>query len=110
MATDVLEVTMTTAEPPVGMPDSDIAGHADELHQQRSKRGQRVARWPDVTEADVVIRMKPDRRRTARVVADNDIARRAYELYEQRGGEHGHDVDDWLQAERELRSAPSSRA
>jgi len=27
---------------------------------------------------------------------------RAYELYEQRGGEHGHDFDDWLQAELEL--------
>jgi hypothetical protein len=33
------------------------------------------------------------------------IARRAYELFEQRGPEHGHDIDDWLQAERELRGA-----
>ncbi|PYR68514.1 MAG: DUF2934 domain-containing protein [Acidobacteria bacterium] len=32
-----------------------------------------------------------------------DIARRAYQLFEDRGGEHGHDWDDWLQAERELR-------
>jgi hypothetical protein len=32
-----------------------------------------------------------------------DIARRAYQLYEERGGEHGHDQDDWFQAERELR-------
>ena len=31
------------------------------------------------------------------------IARRAYQLYEQRGGEHGRDWDDWLLAERELR-------
>ena len=43
-------------------------------------------------------------------VADSDIARRAYELYEQRGGEDGHDVDDWLQAERELRPVLSSTA
>ena len=28
------------------------------------------------------------------------IARLAYSLYEQRGGEHGHDVEDWIQAER----------
>jgi Protein of unknown function (DUF2934) len=34
-----------------------------------------------------------------------DIARRAYQLYEERGGEHGHDLDDWFQAERELRNA-----
>ena len=31
------------------------------------------------------------------------IARRAYELFLQRGGGHGHDWDDWLAAERELR-------
>ena len=30
------------------------------------------------------------------------IARRAFELYERRGRQHGHDVDDWLLAEREL--------
>ncbi len=29
---------------------------------------------------------------------------RAYELYEQRGGQHGHDLEDWLQAELELTS------
>ena len=32
-----------------------------------------------------------------------DIARRAYQLFEDRGREHGHDLEDWLQAERELR-------
>lgn len=32
-----------------------------------------------------------------------DIARRAFELYESRGGEHGRDWDDWFQAETELR-------
>jgi hypothetical protein len=31
------------------------------------------------------------------------IARRAYELFLARGGEDGHDMDDWYQAERELR-------
>ena len=30
------------------------------------------------------------------------ITRRAYEIYERRGGQHGHSVDDWLQAEREI--------
>ena len=33
----------------------------------------------------------------------DQIARRAYELFEARGCAHGHDVDDWLQAESELR-------
>ncbi len=30
------------------------------------------------------------------------IARRAYERFQMRGGEHGRDQDDWLEAEREL--------
>jgi hypothetical protein len=34
-----------------------------------------------------------------------DIARRAYQLFEKRGGTQGHDQDDWFQAERELRHA-----
>jgi CheY-like chemotaxis protein len=33
---------------------------------------------------------------------DRDIAPCAYDLYLTRRGEHGHDVDDWLRAEREL--------
>jgi hypothetical protein len=37
-------------------------------------------------------------------MSHDDIARRAYELYEARGREHGHDLDDWLQAERDCRS------
>jgi DUF2934 family protein len=40
-------------------------------------------------------------------VTDSDVARRAYELYQIRGGDHGHDVDDWIEAERELQR-PSS--
>jgi hypothetical protein len=36
-----------------------------------------------------------------------DIARRAYRLWEQRGRIHGRDLDDWLQAEREVNEAKS---
>jgi hypothetical protein len=32
-----------------------------------------------------------------------EVARRAYQLYEARGGDHGHDLQDWFQAERESR-------
>jgi len=35
------------------------------------------------------------------------VARRAYEIYERRGGHDGADVDDWLAAERELGPGPS---
>jgi hypothetical protein len=32
----------------------------------------------------------------------NRIARRAHDIYEARGGEHGKALEDWLQAEREI--------
>ena len=59
---------------------------------------------------------KPKRRRADNVIvmpdalaammADRDIAQRAYELFVQRRSEDGHDIiDDWLQAEREIREA-----
>lgn len=35
---------------------------------------------------------------------EDEIRLRAYELYEQRGRENGHDMEDWLQAEVELSS------
>jgi Protein of unknown function (DUF2934) len=35
-----------------------------------------------------------------------EIARRAYELYIQRGSEHGKDVEDWVRAEKELSDEP----
>ena len=33
---------------------------------------------------------------------NEQILCRAYELYQQRGGEDGHDLDDWLQAQSEM--------
>ena len=35
---------------------------------------------------------------------DTEIRLRAYQLYVERGGEHGRDLDDWLQAKREFES------
>jgi CheY-like chemotaxis protein len=69
-----------------------------------------------------VILDKPHRRRSTKVVTptivvpdalaatmtDRDIARCAFERYEERGRERGHDIDDWLQAERDLQGALSS--
>jgi hypothetical protein len=33
---------------------------------------------------------------------DEEIRRRAYEIYLERGGQQGRELDDWLQAEREF--------
>jgi Protein of unknown function (DUF2934) len=38
---------------------------------------------------------------------EDDIRQRAYERYLERGGEHGMHFDDWLAAERDLRSRTS---
>ena len=46
---------------------------------------------------------------TPREVTLDEIAARAYEIYQSRGGTDGADLDDWLQAERELRSSESGR-
>lgn len=35
-------------------------------------------------------------------VSEEQIRRRAYELYTQRGGSHGRHVEDWFRAEAEL--------
>ena len=48
---------------------------------------------PDPVEKPVAIQPAPA-----------EIAKRAHEIYEARGGTHGCDLDDWLQAERELKA------
>ena len=55
----------------------------------------------------VTVRPKTARRAADRTpktpaVTSNDIARRAYELFERRGRTHGAELDDWLEAERQL--------
>jgi hypothetical protein len=41
-----------------------------------------------------------------REVSREVIARRAHELYVQRGSENGRDVEDWLSAEKQLGRQP----
>ena len=41
---------------------------------------------------------------------DEEIRRRAYEIYLERGEQPGHELDDWLQAEHELKGGLLRRA
>jgi hypothetical protein len=41
---------------------------------------------------------------------DEEIRRRAYEIYLERGEQPGRELDDWLQAERELEGEVPRRA
>jgi len=45
----------------------------------------------------------------ANSIPDEDIAKRAFEIYEARGRQTGHDVEDWLQAEQELEEQEQKR-
>ena len=41
-------------------------------------------------------------------VSAHAISHRAYELFQELGSEHGHDIEDWLLAEAELRKGNST--
>ena len=41
--------------------------------------------------------------------AEEVIRRRAHEIYRRRGAAPGSELDDWLQAEREILGGPASR-
>ena len=42
--------------------------------------------------------------KAANTPTHEQIARRAYEIFVARGHQHGRQMDDWLQAERELKA------
>ncbi len=47
---------------------------------------------------------------TVLIPIDQRIRQRAYELYVQRGRIDGHDLDDWLQAECEIKATEENAA
>jgi Protein of unknown function (DUF2934) len=48
---------------------------------------------------------KPEQQDLTKLEQDDVVRCRAYELYEQRGRADGHELDDWVEAEREVLSA-----
>jgi hypothetical protein len=69
-----------------------------ETRKSTSRRTNNVVQMP-VVESPVVTASQPP------AFTERDIARRAFEIHRERGSRHGHDLDDWFQAERELRSS-----
>ena len=47
---------------------------------------------------------------TVVIPIEQQIQQRAYELYEQRGRTDGHDWDDWLQSECEIKATQANAA
>jgi Protein of unknown function (DUF2934) len=65
---------------------------------------------PRSSQKNNVVKMPTaEMRRSASEVTREAIASRAYEIYLSRGGTHGHSMDDWLQAERELQVSTAKR-
>jgi hypothetical protein len=72
-----------------------MAQHQRSGHEQRdTARSERAGRTQSA----------PSSTGSRRDISENEISARAYELYERRGREDGHDWDDWLEAENELRA------
>ena len=68
--------------------------------------GSKEGRMPGAPKSNDHLTDAPDE--PLRVVADRSsdrIAQRAYERYEARGRGDGHDLEDWFEAERELRDS-----
>lgn len=43
-------------------------------------------------------------------ISEDEIRRRAFELFEERGGQEGHELEDWLRAESEIRRTSEGAA
>ena len=77
---------------------------ADRLQRQTEQQEKRIDRRPDeIEEKPSTLAAKPDEP-TVLIPTEQQIQQRAYELSERRGGTGGHELDDWLQAEREIRA------
>jgi predicted nucleotidyltransferase len=83
---------------------------ADRLERQTEQRERRVDRRPDeIEKKPSKLALKSDEP-TVLIPIEQRIRQRAYELYEQRGMTDGHDLDDWLRAEREIKGTQANAA
>jgi len=103
-ATPKVEPTPAPAQPlarSVSLPDSTTAAEANSVRaSEASPLGEaRVSPEPRRME---VVKNEP-RRNVVPINLDDEIRRRAYELYQQRGATPGNQAEDWLNAEREVR-------
>ena len=77
--------------------------------RQHQPGGRHDRRYPGVERSEddgavvqAIARRRPGR--SGREPSDDEIRARAYQRYLERGGDHGIDFDDWVEAERELES------
>ena len=83
---------------------------ADKLEQQTEQLGKRVDRHPDEIEKEPSTLAPKSDKPTVLIPIERQIQQRAYELYERRGRTDGYDLEDWLQAEREIKGTQADAA
>jgi hypothetical protein len=83
---------------------------ADRSQRQTEQLEKRADRQPDEIEKTPPTLAPKSDEPTVLIPIERQIQQRAYELYEQRGRTDGHDLDDWLQAEREIRGTQANAA
>jgi hypothetical protein len=83
---------------------------ADRLERQIEQLGKRVDRHPDEIEKKPSTLAPKSNEPTVLIPIEQQIQQRAYQLYEQRGRTDGHDLDDWLQAEYEIKGRLANAA
>jgi DUF2934 family protein len=82
----------------------------DRLERQTEQLGKRIDRHPDQIEKKPSTLAPKSDEPTVLIPMEQQIQQRAYELYEQRGRTDGYDLDDWLQAEYEIKGRQAKAA
>jgi Protein of unknown function (DUF2934) len=83
---------------------------ADRLERQTEQQEQKVDRRPEEIEKKPSTLPTKSDEPTVLIPIEQQIQKRAYELYEQRGRTDGHELDDWLQAEGEIKGTNAAAA
>jgi hypothetical protein len=82
----------------------------DRLPRQSEQLDKRIDRHPDEIEKKPSTLGPKSNEPTVLIPIEQQIQQRAYELYEQRGKAEGHELDDWLQAECEIKGTEANAA
>jgi hypothetical protein len=83
---------------------------ADRSQRQTEQLEKKVDRHPDEIEKKPSTRAPRLDEPTVLIAIEEQIQQRAHQLYEQRGRTDGHELDDWLQAECEIRGTEVNAA
>jgi hypothetical protein len=83
---------------------------ADRLQRQTEQQGKKVERRPEEIEKKPSTLAPKSDEPTVLISIERQIQKRAHELYEQRGRTNGHELDDWLQAECEIKGTQANAA